>query len=543
MATEENKALAHRIIEEVGTKGNLAPVDELHESRSEAPMKADVDRDVVIQTTQGAVRGRMVDGVAAFKGIPYAAPPFGPQRFRPPQPHAPWAGVREALTYGPTAPKPPYLPSLDFAEQALPDPVIPGEDCLNLNIWTPDPGRVGLPVLVWIHGGGIWGSGAVPTYDGRHFARDGVVCITINYRLGVDGFLFFGDSGDSVANRGLLDRVAALEWVRENIAAFGGDPENVTIFGESAGAMSVATLLAMPRATGLFRRAIAQSGAGHHVLSAATAQRVSQALALKLGVVPTLEAIAAVPLDRLLQAELDLVTEIFAQPDPERWGEVVANLVPFVPVIDGEVLPARPIERLAAGAGAHSDLLVGSNAEEYRFFLVPTGQLDRITEKMLAGQIAAYGLPVQQTLATYREARPGASAGDLLAAAVTDWVYRIPMIRLAEAYAQGPRGAYMYEFAWPSPLFDGQLGACHYLEIPFVFDTLDSNTPLLGGPGQAPQQLADAMHRAWVAFAARGDPGWPRYDPVRRATMRFALPPQVVEDPRPAERALYEGQR
>jgi para-nitrobenzyl esterase len=503
-------------------------------------MKADVDRDVVIQTTQGAVRGRLVDGVAAFKGIPYAAPPFGPHRFRPPQPHAPWAGVRDALTYGPTAPKPPYPPSFDFMDQALPDPVIPGEDCLNLNIWTPDPGRVGLPVLVWIHGGGIWGSGAVPTYDGRHFARDGVVCVTINYRLGVDGFLYLDGA---VANRGLLDQIAALEWVRENIAAFGGDPGNVTIFGESFGAMSVATLLAMPRATGLFRRAIAQSVL-YVGLSAATAQRVSQALARKLGVVPTQEAIAAVPLDRLLQAELDLVTEIFAQPDPERWGEVVENLGPFGPVVDGEVLPGRPIERLAAGAGAHSDLLVGSNAEEWRFMLVPTGQLDLITEEMLAGQIAAYGLPVQQTLATYREARPGASAGDLLAAVVTDWRFRIPAIRLAEAYSQGPRAAYMYEFAWRSPQYAGRLGACHGLELPFVFDNLDGERPGgFVGAGRGPQQLADATHRAWVAFAARGDPGWPRYDPVRRATMRFALPPQVVEDPGAAERALWEGKR
>jgi carboxylesterase type B len=184
---------------------------------------------------------------------------------------------------------------------------------------------------------------------------------------------------------------------------------------------------------------------------------------------------------------------------------------------------------------------VGSNAEEWRLFLVPMGQLDRITEEMLARQIDAYRLPVRETLATYRKDRPGASAGDLLATIITDWFYRIPAIRLAEAYAQQQCTAYMYEFAWPSPLFDGQLRACHYLEVPFVFDMLDRNTPLLGG--QAPQPLADAMHRAWVAFAARGLPGWPRYDPVRRATMRFALPPQVVEDPRPAERALWEGKR
>jgi para-nitrobenzyl esterase len=496
---------------------------------------ADVDRDAVIQTMQGAVRGRMVHGVAAFKGIPYAAPPFGDNRFQPPRPAEPWDGVRDALTYGTTVPKPPcYLPPWDLL---LPEPDIPGTDCLNLNVWTPEPGPAGLPVMVWIHGGGFTnGSGAVPDYDGRRFARDGVVCVTVNYRLGVDGFLYL-DGG--VANRGLLDQVAALEWVRENIAAFGGDPENVTIFGESSGAMSVATLLAMPCAAGLFRRAIAQSGAGHHVFLPETARPVSQALADKLGVLPTQETIAEVPMHLLLQAQRELVVEIVR--DPEHWGEVAANLMPFEPVVDGEVLPDRPIERIKAGVGAHIDLLVGSNAEEWRFFDVPTGHIQQVTEADLRGKVVDYGLPVDDAITTYGATRPNATRGDLLAAISTDWFYRIPAIRLAEAYSQQQCAAYMYEFAWPSPLFNGQLGACHYLEIPFVFDTLDSNTPLLGG--QAPQQLADVMHGAWVAFAARGDPGWPRYDPVRRATMRFALPPQVVEDPGAAERALWEGKR
>ena len=225
--------------------------------------------DTVVRTSQGAVRGRTAEGVAIFKGIPYAAPPSGANRFRPPQPAEPWDGVRDALNYGPTVTKPPYFPPFDVL---LPEPAIAGEDCLNLNIWTPDPGKAGLPVMVWIHGGAFSnGTGAIATYDGSRFARDGVVCVTINYRLGVDGFLFLGDGN---ANLGLLDQVAALSWVQENIAAFGGDPDNVTIFGESAGGMSVGTLLSMPRARGLFRRAIAQSGAGHHVISPATAQGI-----------------------------------------------------------------------------------------------------------------------------------------------------------------------------------------------------------------------------------------------------------------------------
>ncbi len=491
-----------------------------------------------IRTRQGVVRGSMVEGVATFKGIPYAAPPYGSNRFQPPRPAESWDGVREALTYGPTVPKPPYFPPFDAL---LAEPVIEGEDCLNLNIWSPDLGRVGLPVMVWIHGGAFTnGSSAVPDYDGSRFARDGVVCVTINYRLGVDGFLYLGDES---ANLGLLDQVAALVWVQENIAAFGGDPQNVTIFGESAGGMSVATLLSMPRAAGLFRRAIAQSGAGHHVLSPSTARGISQYLAEKLGVEPTREAMAAVPIDRLVQAQVKLSADLFSHPDPGRWGEAAANLMPFEPVIDGDVLPARPIDRIVAGAGAGVDLMVGTNTEEERLFMVPNGAINFITEDILVGTIAAYGLPVAETLATYRSTRKDARPGDLLAAIVTDWFYRIPAIRLAEAHMQGTGHTYMYEFAWRSPQFAGQLGACHALEVPFVFDTLDKegHEPLWGAT--APQQLADAMHPAWVAFATNGDPGWPQYDLKRRMTMRFDMTPELVEDPRSAERALWEGLR
>jgi para-nitrobenzyl esterase len=256
---------------------------------------------VVVTTRQGQVRGQVRGGVAAFKGIPYAAPPFGANRFQPPRPPQSWDGVRDALEYGRVPPQPPYAPPFD---RLLGDQGRQGEDCLNLNVWTPDPSSGGLPVMVWIHGGAfVRGSGALPTYDGTHFARDGVVCVTINYRLGADGFLYLGDR---TANRGLLDQIAALEWVQENIRAFGGEPARVTIFGESAGAFSVATLLSMPRAKGLFQRAIAQSGAGHHTSSVATAQLIRRNLADKLGVAPTTPSIAAVSLDRLVETQAEL---------------------------------------------------------------------------------------------------------------------------------------------------------------------------------------------------------------------------------------------
>jgi para-nitrobenzyl esterase len=489
-----------------------------------------------VQTRQGTVAGAETDGVHVFKGIPYAAAPFGSRRMRAPEPPPSWAGVRDCTEYGPTVPKSPYPPPYD---SLLPEPAIPGEDCLNLNIWTPDPGAAGLPVLVWIHGGAFLnGSGAVPQYDGTAFARDGVVCVTINYRLGADGFLFLDDG---VANTGMLDQVAALQWVQDNIAGFGGDPARVTIAGESAGAMSVTTLLSMPRAAGLFRRVIAQSGAGQHVLTAATAARVGGYLAERLGVAASREAIAAVPLDQLLDAQGALSREVQTPPpDPARWGEITANQMLFEPVVDGDVLPAVPLDGIRAGAGRDVDVLIGTNSDEQRLFMVPTGVMNFIDDNVLQMAAAADGLG-PDALPTYRAGRPGASAGDLFAAVYGDWFFRIPAIRVAEARTESP--TWVYEFAWPTPLLDGTLGACHALEIPFVFDTLRTEgAEMLVGP-DAPHNLADTMHGAWVSFISDGDPGWERYAPADRATMVFNTESAVVKDPRGDERQLWEGLR
>ncbi|HSO93085.1 MAG TPA: carboxylesterase family protein, partial [Candidatus Dormibacteraeota bacterium] len=312
---------------------------------------------VVVTTRQGQVRGKLSDGVVAFKGIPYGAPPFGANRFQPPQPREPWGGVRDTFEYGRVPPQSPYSAPYDAL---LGDQGVPGEDCLNLNVWTPDPGNRGLPVMVWIPGGAFArGSGGLPSYDGSGFARDGVVCVTINYRLGADGFLYVPEG---TANRGLLDQVAALAWVQENIEAFGGANDRVTIFGESAGAFSVASLISMPRAKGMFKRAILQSGAGHHTSSVATAGLVLRNLAEKLGVEATLPAIAAISLDRLIEAQTELALEIAVQPDPARWGEVAVNGMPFEPVVDGEILPARPIDAIVAGGSAGLELMVGTTS-------------------------------------------------------------------------------------------------------------------------------------------------------------------------------------
>ena len=517
-----------------------------------------VDR--TVKTVHGELRGSVVDGVHVFLGVPFAAPTSGANRLRPPAPLESWSGVREATTLGPAPPQvaPPAAGGTEW------DTAATGPDCLNLNVWTPDPGATALPVMVWIQGG-MFEIGSTAAYDGSRFARDGVVCVVINWRLGADGFLYLGDED---ANLGLLDQVAALEWVRENIAAFGGDPGNVTVFGESAGAMSIGTLLAMPRAEGLFRRAILESGAAHHATPAATARRIGQDLAARIGVPPTREAVAAVPVERLLTAQAELKADLLAHPDPGRWGpDVVASMMLWQPVIDGTVVPALPIERIAAGAAASVDVLVGTNTDDWRLFLVITGAIGQITEEVLTGPVttqgyralAAYGLPVAAALRAYRDRYPDATPGDILAAVQTDWWVRIPALRLADAHvaAASPTGAtdggtatagasstprtWMYEFAWASP----GLGAVHAIEVPFVFDTV-STSALLFGPllgDNPPQQLADTMHAAWVSFATSGDPGWPAYDLSRRATMRFDTTSEVVDDPRPWERALWEGVR
>jgi para-nitrobenzyl esterase len=477
--------------------------------------------------------------VLAFLGIPYAAAPFGANRMRAPQAVQAWDGERDATAFGPTVPKGDYPPQY---AALFPEVVIGGEECLNLNVWTPDPrARPGLPVLVWIHGGSFMnGSSSVADYDGAAFARDGVVCVSINYRLAAEGSLYLDDG---VANLGLLDQLAALRWVQDNIAAFGGDPARVTVAGESAGAMSVTTLLSMPLASGLFAQAIAQSGAGAHTLPAAEGLMVGRYLAEALGVPADREAIKAVPLEKLVQAASDLVVEVQTNPDPARWGQLTLSLLPFAPTVDGAVLPDAPVAGLAAGRGGGVRLLIGSNRDEARLFLVAPGTIGLIDEPTLAIVASAYGLP-GDGLAVYRGNRPGASPGDLMAAVVSDWFFRVPAIRVAEArVAAGAAGTWMYRFDYPEPADNHGYGASHAVEVPFAFDTLDRNhSPAL--MGDAPSQaVADRVHRVWVDFITRGDPGWAPYDTASRTTGLLTEDVLVVDDPAADERVLWEGVR
>lgn len=483
------------------------------------------------------VRGRNDQGVAAFKGIPFAAP----------VPPRQWHGVREADAFSPTPPQP------DLSSRSIPgfdlSPIIgegwrKGDDYLTLNIWTPDPGARGLPVMVFIYGGAfVAGGSSTSLYSGARFARDGVVFVSFNYRLGVEGFLPL-DGGET--NLGLRDQIAALTWVQDNIAAFGGDPDNVTIFGESAGALSVDTLLTVPSAAGLFRRAISESGGAQHTMSIEQASRVAARLAEILGIQPTREGFASLSFEQvvamqsqMLPGSLDLNTEEDADP--------TGGLTLFLPVRDGDPIATQPVDGVRRGASATVDLLVGTNSQEMNFYYVPTGVVHLISsDEQVCASISGHHPEPEKLVAAYRASRPGASSGELLAAIMTDWMSFIPSVRLAEAHAPQAGGTYVYEFAWPSPLFGGGLGPCHGLELGFVFDTLD--TPGLTGPEgmvgeNPPVELARRMHSTWITFATTGDPGWVPYDTQQRQVMRINTTWGIVTDPRPIERRAWDGAR
>ncbi|MFF1409168.1 carboxylesterase/lipase family protein [Streptomyces sp. NPDC058289] len=444
-----------------------------------------------VRTVFGEVEGRIgPGGIAVFRGIPYAAPPVGARRFAVPEPPEAWEGVRDAGAYGPTAPKVPYPEA--FAA-LLPDPEVPGDDCLNLNVWTPDRApSTPLPVMVWIHGGALTrGSSAVPVYEGSAFARDGVVLVSVNYRLGVLGYGLFPDAP---ANRGLLDQIAALAWVRDNIAAFGGDPARVTVFGESAGAISIGALLAAPRAAGLFRQAVLQSGAPE-VLPRDRVRAMVRRMAALLKVPATAEAFAGAALPDLLAAQ----AAVLRRSSPLLGGPA------FGLVADPETLPLDPLE--AAAARGDVPLLLGWTAEEHRLWLAPTGTmrlLDRLGPLSVAlGRIRSG--KDRAAVRALRAERPGAGPADLLGHLLTDRLLRDPLRALAGAAGRSAP-SFVYEFAWPSGV--PGLGSCHALELGFVFDTLDvPEASWLAGP-DAPRELAEEMHAAWVRFAVDGDPGW-----------------------------------
>jgi para-nitrobenzyl esterase len=491
----------------------------------------------IADTRSGKVEGVEIDGVQVFKGIPYASPPVGARRWRPPVREDAWDGVRDASQFSAQSAQGAFAMNVMFgAEQ----PAV-SEDSLYLNVWTPACDDAKRPVMLWIHGGAfVFGSGDTPWYDGTRFAHDGdVVVVTINYRLGAFGFLHladaFGSEFEGSGNAGILDQVAALEWVRDSIAAFGGDPANVTVFGESAGGGSVGTLLGMPAARGLFQNAIAESGASSWWATRERAAGIAVKLVSQMGVAPgDVDTLRAVPMEQIIEAGTSLGTA-----SPSSGG------LSFQPVVDGTSLPQPPLDAIDAGNADGVRVLVGTNRHEITLFNMMDPQLGDITLDRVAPLLEPWSDGRSpEIIADYESRRPGFSGLEMWTDVGTDAVFRIPAIRLAEAQlAHAP--VWMYLFTWETPVFGGALRCTHALEIPFVFDNLDRGTEVFTGTGQERQQLADAMHKAWIAFARHGDPShpgipsWPSYAVDRRATMRFDLTPELVDDPMGADRAAW----
>ncbi|MFH9068653.1 carboxylesterase/lipase family protein [Streptomyces alboflavus] len=484
-----------------------------------------------VRTECGTVRGCREGGVTVFRGIPYARPPVGPLRLAAPVPALPWEGTRHADAFGESPPQ-----SRAFGPLGGPEDDAGAGDWLTVNVWTPDPGAARLPVLVWIYGGVyLFGTSAGPTYDGTALARRDTVVVTFNHRVGAEGY---GHFEGAVPNRALLDQMAALQWVRDNIAAFGGDPDRVTVFGESAGAGAIAALLAMPRAAGLFHRAVAQSVPGPFC-STALAADIGTAVAAELGSAPTAAEVAASTPEALRDAA-DAVLHKIAQHEP-RWGRAARARMPFAPVVDGEVLPRSPWEALRAGASAGVTLLAGHTRHETRLFTALSGQLGLVTPEEAADTVAWFA-PGDAGRRAYLAAPAAADPTTLRDLVTSDWLFRMPSLHLAEAHAEGGGTAYAYELAWEATGMGGALGACHALDVPLVFGTLRDGigTLLLGEePSGEAVALSDRMGAAWTAFAATGDPGWAPYRTRERLTRVFDTEPHTAPYPAEESRLIW----
>lgn len=490
---------------------------------------------LTVQTLAGPIRGAIEGNVARYFGVPYAAPPVGERRFRVPEAPEPWLEVRDATALGPNAPhRIKDFPGLDVA------PLIgtgwrEGDDYLNLNIWAPADRDEGasLPVMAWVHGGGyVIGSNYAAIQDGSAFARSGVVCVAINYRMGVDGFL---PIPGVPTNLGLRDILFALAWVRDNIAAFGGDPANVTVFGESAGAMATANLVTSPLAKGLFRRAIVQSGHGGMVRDIEVAQRLVKKMAKLLGVTPDEAGFRSTTFAACADAveKVSLPTTRINLRD-KQGNEPVFGISRFIPVYGDDVLPDKPLDALKKGAGAEIDVLIGTNAEEMNLYLVPTGVRDKVG-RLLAWFVLSRSMPgAQKVLRDYGINAKGKKPGQALTDAMNDLVFRWPARRFAEEH----RGrTHMYELDWGSPAFNGELGASHGMEIAFVFDTLPSVTGPQGLVGEnPPQELATRTHAIWARYAADGSLPWPEFERDSRLVYQLDKGEAVHEPVMPAAR-------
>jgi para-nitrobenzyl esterase len=497
-----------------------------------------------VETTAGKIRGTLRNGIHAFKGVPYGASTAGANRFMAPQKPAKWTGVRDAFNYGRQSPQ-----NMRFNEVLAPQ-ADPGEgfdeDCLVLNVWTPGPndGRK-RPVMLWIHGGGFaQESGSWPWIDGEALARRGdAVVITINHRLNIFGYLHLADLGgekySASGNAGMLDLVAGLEWVRDNIAQFGGDPGNVMIFGESGGGAKTCTLLAMPAAKGLFHRAAIQSGSWLRGTPRAQANEVAETVLKELGIsASNLQELQRLPVQKLLALKTGALG-----PLPPRRGTLRLG---FSPVVDGKILPSHPFDPVASPVSADIPLLVGCTQYEATLFYLADDAVFSLDEAAMRARIAEM---IDEPMASraidvYKKANPSASPSDTFLLLASDRLARMDAIRLAERkHAQGKAPVYMYLFTWNSPALGGKLRSPHTVEIPFVFDNTDIPAVMTKSPNA--KALAAKTSEAWIAFARSGNPNhaglpnWPAYTPSQRATMRLDDTCAVVNDPGSEARRLW----
>lgn len=471
-----------------------------------------------VSTSAGRVRGRWEGGVAAYRGIPYAAPPVGTRRFLAPQPALAWDGVRDGSRFGPPPPQPGRVTECD--------------DWLNLAVWTPEPGRARLPVVVWISGGGyLRCDSSDPHLTGADLAAAGAVVVSAHYRSGFEGFAHIDGAP---ANRALLDQLAALRWVQDNIVRFGGDPDNVTVLGQSAGAGAIAAMLAMPAATRPFRRAVLQSLPATY-FTIDLADEIAAEICGELGRVSSVADLADVAPDDLVAASRT-VTECLLQRF-ERWGPVAYSSTPFAPVVDGDVLPSAPWAALADGAARDVELLIGHTRDEYSLLAAHLPATDDAQVDVLID-----GLSPTPGAHSYRAAYPSATPEQLRERALSDWLYRMPALHLAEAADTGGAKLWLYELCWGF----GPHGASHGLDTLLLFGTADMNGEVTAaGPAAvaAAEGLSHRIRAAHVAFAATGDPGWTPFRTPLRPTRVYQPSPVLAAYPEERSRALWTRQR